>query len=171
MGIEQSDVYVTLKDRSQWRAGMTKEALGNEISERLEKLVPEVSGAISQPIQMRTNELIAGVRSDVAVLIYGRELETLTAIGEAVAAKVKRIAGAVDVRTEQVAGLRYLRIVPERGKLARYGLSVADVNQVTETMAVGHATGDVLEGERRFGSWSRRATASTVSSIPWHRCP
>ena len=64
---------------------------------------------------------------------------------------VRGIPGAVDVRVEQVAGLRYLRVVPDRGKLARYGLGVADINQITETLAVGHATGEVLEGERRFG--------------------
>jgi cobalt-zinc-cadmium resistance protein CzcA len=83
-------------------------------------------------------------------MIYGRDLDELTAIGDRVADAIRRIPGAVDVRVEQVAGLRYLRIVPDRGKLARYGLTVDDVNQITETMAVGHATGAVLEGERRF---------------------
>jgi cobalt-zinc-cadmium resistance protein CzcA len=151
MGIEQTDVYINLKDRGAWRSRLTKADVAKEISERLERLVPEVGGAISQPIQMRTNELIAGVRSDVAVLIYGRDLEELTALGDQVAAVVRAIPGAADVRVEQVAGLQYLRVVPERTKLARYGLSVADVNQITETMAVGHSTGEVLEGERRFG--------------------
>ncbi len=151
MGLEQSDVYIGLKPRENWRAGVTKEDLAKEISARLERLVPEIAGAISQPIQMRTNELIAGVRSDVAVLVYGSDMDQLTALGEKVAEVVRGIPGAVDVRVEQVAGLSYLRVVPERGKLARYGLSVADVNQITETIAVGHATGEVLEGERRFG--------------------
>jgi len=151
MGIEQSDIYIGLKDREAWRPGISKEDLAKDISARLEKLVPEVAGAISQPIQMRTNELIAGVRSDVAVLIYGTDLEELTALGDKVANIIRGIPGAVDVRVEQVAGLRYLRVVPERAKLARYGLSVTDINQITETMAVGHAAGEVLEGERRFG--------------------
>jgi len=151
MGIEQTDVYIGLKDRAAWRAGLTKEDLASEISARIEKYVPEVAGAISQPIQMRTNELVAGVRSDVAVLIYGTSLDELTTLGDKVANIVRKIPGAVDVRVEQVAGLRYLRIVPERSKLARYGLTIADINQVTETLAVGHASGEVLEGERRFG--------------------
>ncbi|MET0795451.1 MAG: CusA/CzcA family heavy metal efflux RND transporter [Polyangiaceae bacterium] len=150
MGLEQSDVYVSLKPRSAWPPGVTKAGIAERISERIDKDVPEIAGAISQPIQMRTNELIAGVRSDVAALIYGRDLEQLTALGERVADTIRRIPGAVDVRVEQVAGLRYLRIVPERGRLARYGLTVDDVNQITETIAVGHATGAVLEGERRF---------------------
>ncbi|HEY3256899.1 MAG TPA: CusA/CzcA family heavy metal efflux RND transporter, partial [Polyangiaceae bacterium] len=150
MGLEQSDVYVSLKPRDAWPPGVTKADIAEKISKRIDDDVPEIAGAISQPIQMRTNELIAGVRSDVAALIYGRDLEELTALGDRVAEAIRRIPGAVDVRVEQVAGLRYLRIVPERGKLARYGLTVDDVNQITETMAVGHATGAVLEGERRF---------------------
>lgn len=151
MGIEQTDVFINLKDRARWRPGLTKETLTKEISDKLERLVPEVAGAISQPIQMRTNELVAGVRSDVAVLVYGSDLDVLADLGDKVAAIVRQIPGAVDVRVEQVAGLQYLRLTPDRKKLARYGLSVADVNQVTETMAVGHSVGEVLEGERRFG--------------------
>jgi len=151
MGIDQSDVYIGLKDREAWRAGLTKAELADEISETIERAVPEVAGGISQPIQMRTNELVAGVRSDVAALLYGPDLDELTRLGERVASAVRGIPGAVDVRVEQIAGLRYLRVTPERAKLARYGLSVADINQLTETLAVGHPTGWVLEGERRFG--------------------
>jgi cobalt-zinc-cadmium resistance protein CzcA len=151
MGIEQTDVYIGLKDRSAWRRGLTKEAIGHEVSEALESAVPEVAGAISQPIQMRTNELIAGVRSDVAALIYGANLGELSSLGDRIARALKAVPGADDVRVEQIAGLRYLTIEPDRAKLARYGLTVADVNQITETIAVGHRVGDVLEGERRFG--------------------
>jgi len=131
--------------------GLTREALSREISDLVEARVPEISGSVSQPIQMRTNELVAGVRSDVAVLLYGPDLAVLARYGAQIGEIVRGIEGAVDVRVEQVAGLRYLRVVPDRGKLARYGLSIEDVNQITETMSVGHATGVVLEGERRFG--------------------
>jgi len=150
MGVEQSDIYVGLKPRDDWRSGVSKEDIGNEISERIERLIPEVAAGISQPIQMRTNELVAGVRSDVAAIIYGQDLDELLELGERAAALIQTIPGAEDVRVEQVAGLRYLRIAPDRAKLARYGLSVADVNQITETLAVGHESGEVLEGERRF---------------------
>ena len=101
--------------------------------------------AISQPIQMRTNELMAGIRSDVGVLIYGRELDVLARLGDEVAALVRKVPGAVDVRVEQVAGLQYLRVTPDRNRLARYGLTIEDVNQVTETLAVGSPVGHVLE--------------------------
>ncbi len=151
MGIEQTDVYISLKDRSAWRSGLSKETLAKEISEKLEEGIPEVAGALSQPIQMRTNELVAGVRSDVAILFYGADLDKLRVFAEKAAEHVRTISGAVDVRVEQVAGLRYLRVNPDRAKLARYGLSIEDVNQMTETMAVGARVGDVLEGERRFG--------------------
>jgi heavy metal efflux system protein len=151
MGIEQSDVYVGLKPRAAWRAGLDKEALAREISAAADEAVPEIAGAVSQPIQMRTNELVAGVRSDVAVIFYGPDLAQLKALGEKAAAALRKVEGAVDVRVEQSAGLRYLRVVPDRAKLARYGLTIEDVNQITETMAVGHEVGEVLEGERRFG--------------------
>jgi cobalt-zinc-cadmium resistance protein CzcA len=150
MGLEQSDVYIELKPREQWRPGVSKADIANEASARMERTVPEIAGAISQPIQMRTNELVAGVRSDVAVLVYGSDLEKLADLGEKIAATVRGVKGATDVRVEQVAGLKYLRIVPDRNKLARYGLTIADVNQVTETVAVGHRVGFVHEGERRF---------------------
>jgi cobalt-zinc-cadmium resistance protein CzcA len=151
MGMEQSDVYVTLKDRAGWRAGLTKEALAKQVAETAQRSVPEIAAAVSQPIQMRTNELVAGVRSDVAAIVYGPDLDQLAALGERIAGAIRRVPGAADVRVEQVAGLRYLRVVPDRARLARYGLTIEDVNQITETMAVGHAVGTVLEGERRFG--------------------
>lgn len=151
MGIEQSDVYIGLKDRGAWRKGLTKEQLAREISQAAEAAVPEIVGAVSQPIQMRTNELIAGVRSDVAVLLYGPDLDQLRSFGDKVADIVRQVPGAVDVRVEQVAGLKYLRVIPDRAKLARYGFTIEDINQITETMAVGYGAGEVLEGERRFG--------------------
>ncbi|HET8935042.1 MAG TPA: CusA/CzcA family heavy metal efflux RND transporter, partial [Polyangiales bacterium] len=151
MGMEQSDVYIALKDRELWRPGLLKEQLADEISKAVERAVPEVAGGMSQPIQMRTNELIAGVRSDVAVLFYGPDLDRLSALANTAAAAIRGIPGAVDLRVEQVAGLRYLRIVPDRAKMARYGFTIHDINQLTETMSVGHMVGEVLEGERRFG--------------------
>ncbi|MCU0655285.1 MAG: CusA/CzcA family heavy metal efflux RND transporter [Polyangiaceae bacterium] len=151
MSMSASDVYIGLKPRTQWRAGMTKEALGKEISEKAEDAVPEIGIGLSQPIQMRTNELVAGIRSDIALLLYGRDLDELLRLGNEAAEVIRKIPGAVDVRVQQVAGLRYLRIVPDRARLARYGLTIEDINQAAETLAVGHHVGDVLEGERRFG--------------------
>jgi cobalt-zinc-cadmium resistance protein CzcA len=171
MGIEQTDLYLGLKDRSAWRKGITKAEIGEEISEAVERAVPEVFGGISQPIQMRTNELVAGIRSDVAALVYGQDLERLSELGESLAAALRSVPGAVDVRVEQVAGLRYLSVEPDRNKLARYGLTIADVNQLVETMSVGHHVGDVLESERRFGIVVKTAHAfdgdlAALQSLP-----
>lgn len=173
MGVEQSDVYVGLKPRSEWRKHLSKEKITEEISAAMEKRVPEISAAVSQPIQMRSNELIAGIRSDVAVLIYGPDLEQLRQLADRVSKLVEKISGAEDVRVEQSTGLSYIRIEPDRGKLARYGLTVADVNQAAETIAVGYHAGDVLEGERRFGIFVRTALEyagdlDVLRSIPLH---
>jgi cobalt-zinc-cadmium resistance protein CzcA len=157
MGIEQSDIYVTLKPRNQWRSGLTKEALGQEVAEIVDKEVPEVAVAVSQPIQMRTNELIAGVRSDAAAQIYGPDLQKLQQIGRQVVAALKGVAGVADLRAEQGTGLTYLRIRPDRARLARYGLTIEDVNTVTETMAVGRTAGEVFEKDRRFAMVVRTA--------------
>jgi len=157
MGIEQSDVYITLKDRSTWRSGLTKQALGHEIAAAVERDVPEVAFSMSQPIQMRTNELIAGVRSDAAAQIYGPDLDTLQRLGRETAAALKPVPGVADLRPEQSTGLTYLRVRPDRARLARYGLTVDDVNTVTETMAVGRAAGEVFEKDRRFALVVRTA--------------
>jgi len=150
MGLESSDIYVLLTPRETWEPGVTKADVAEKVAQVVESS-PEVGGAVSQPIQMRTNELVAGVRSDVGILIYGRDLDELARLGKRIAEAVRKVPGAVDVREEQTLGLQYLRIRPDRNRLARYGLTVEDVNQVTETLAVGHGVGDVLEGERRFG--------------------
>ncbi len=150
MGIEQTDVFISLLDREQWRAGLTKEELSAEIAEVAEAAVPEVASAISQPIEMRTNELVAGIRSDVGIVIYGPDLTELGKIAADVGRAIGGIAGVVDLQIEQVAGLHYLRIVPDRRALERYELTIADVNLLAETLAVGHGSGVVLEGDRRF---------------------
>ncbi len=151
MGIEASDIYIVLEDPAKWPAGVSKESLGADIMAAVDEAVPEISGSMSQPIEMRTNELVAGIRSDVGILVYGTDLEQLADLGEKIASAIRGIPGVADLRVEQVAGLKYLRVTPDRAKLARYGLSIADVNQLTQTMAVGFPTGVVLEGERRFG--------------------
>ncbi|MBL8954805.1 MAG: efflux RND transporter permease subunit [Myxococcaceae bacterium] len=149
MSIEQSDVYVMLKPPGEWRDGVTKATLAEELERALERS-PEIGGAISQPIQMRTNELVAGIRSDIGILVYGTDLDELARLGDRVAAAVRDVPGAEDVRVEQTQGLEYLRVRPDRSRLARYGLTIADINQLTETLAVGHPVGHVLENERRF---------------------
>ncbi|MBL0216735.1 MAG: efflux RND transporter permease subunit [Myxococcales bacterium] len=150
MGIEQTDVYIQLHPPSTWRAGWVKEDVAQAVAKALEDNVPELSIGLSQPIEMRTNELVAGVKSDIAIEIYGGDLVELQQVAQRVATVVRRVPGAVDVRAEQGHGLSYLRITPDRGALAQHGLTVKDVNVLTEAMAVGHRAGIVREGDRRF---------------------
>jgi cobalt-zinc-cadmium resistance protein CzcA len=150
MGIEQTDVYIQLTPRDQWRAGWVKADIAEAVGEALETNVPELSIGLSQPIEMRTNELVAGVKSDIAIEIYGGDLVELQRVAQRVASVVRRVPGAVDVRAEQGHGLSYLRITPDRRALAQHGLTIKDVNTLTAAMAVGHRAGVVREGDRRF---------------------
>ncbi len=150
MGIEQTDVYIQLKPHDRWRDGLTKDELAEQISQAIAREVPEVSAALSQPIEMRTNELLAGARSDVVIQIYGPDLALLQKLGDRVATILREVSGAEDVRAAQAAGLGYMRIKPDRARLARYGLTVADVNILAEAMAAGRPAGVVFEGDRRF---------------------
>jgi heavy metal efflux system protein len=158
MGVEQSDIYILLEPRARWRAGKLKADLGREVAAVIDDVTPEIAYSISQPIQMRTNELIAGIRSDVAVSFYGEDLAELRRLGERGAEVLRKVAGAADVKVEQVAGQRYLRIIPDRVRLARHGLSIEDVNVLTESLAVGREVGQVFEGQKRFSLVVRYAT-------------
>lgn len=150
MGIEQTDVYIQFHAQDRWRRGLRKSDLAREIAEAVARDVPEVSAALSQPIEMRTNELLAGTRSDVVVQIYGPDLAMLQTLGDRAAAILKGIPGARDVRAAHGAGLGYVRIRPDRARLARYGLTVEDVNVLAEGIAAGRRAGVVFEGDRRF---------------------
>ena len=150
MGIEQTDVYIQLQPRDRWRDGWAKDDIARAVGDALEASVPELSIGLSQPIEMRTNELVAGVKSDIAIEIYGPDLAELQRIAQRVASIVRRVPGAVEVRAEQGHGLSYLRITPDRGALAQHGLTIQDVNTLTAAMAVGHRAGVMREGDRRF---------------------
>ena len=144
------DAYVMLKPRDQWPdPSKRKDALVEEI-QALVATVPGNNYEFSQPIQMRTNELISGVRSDVAVNLYGDDLDTLLRVGQRIAAVAGTVAGAADVRVEQVGGLPLLSIVPDRQALSALGLTVADVQATVATAIGGTVAGQLFEGDRRF---------------------
>ncbi|MGE3666599.1 MAG: efflux RND transporter permease subunit, partial [Steroidobacteraceae bacterium] len=166
-----SDGYVMIKDRAEWPdPAKPKADLVREIEERLEA-VPGNALEISQPIQLRFNELISGVRSDLGVKIYGDDLEQLLAAGNDVARVLARIEGADGVKVEQVAGLPVLSVEPNRASLYRYGLNVADVQDVLAAATGGAQAGQVFEGDRRFGIVVRlperlREDVSMLSRLP-----
>lgn len=145
-----SDGYVMLKDRSDWPdAGKSKAELLSEMEETLEN-VPGNAYEISQPIQLRFNELISGVRSDLGIKVYGDDLKQLLETGNAIAKLLNSVAGAADVKVEQVAGLPVLSVQANRAALYRYGLNVADVQDVLATALGGTEAGQIFDGDQRF---------------------
>ena len=149
MGVEISDIYLILKPRDQWRTAKTQSGLIGAIDAALEKAVPGIQFSYSQPIELRVQELIAGVRSDVAIAIYGEGLGTLKRLGDEVVKLVSAVPGAADTKAEQIAGTWYLRMVIDRDAISRYGINAADVLATVQAVA-GRTVGTYLEGERRF---------------------
>lgn len=144
-----ADTFVILRPRDEWPDSGKSKA---ELVAELEALVAKVPGnnyEFTQPIQMRFNELISGVRSDVAVKVYGDDLDTLMDTARAIEAAMSSVDGAADVRVEQTTGLPMLVVDPDREAVARLGLSVADVQQVVTTAIGGTEAGMLYEGDRR----------------------
>ena len=144
------DLFLMLKPRGEWPdPDKPKARLLAELQAALNR-VPGTSYEYAQPIQMRFNDLISGVRSDVAVKVFGDDLEVLTRLGQEIARSLSPVRGAADVKVEQVAGLPMLTVLPNRAALARYGLSVADVQTTIGIALGGKEAGQVFEGDRRF---------------------
>ncbi len=145
-----ADTYAIMRPRSEWPdPRKSKTSLVAEMAAIAEQ-VPGSRYEFLQPIQMRFNELIAGVRSEVAVKIYGDDLETLTDLGHRTEDLLQSIAGNADVQAEQVTGLPMLTVTPDRERLARYGLNVADIQATLATAVGGRQAGQIFEGDRRF---------------------
>jgi cobalt-zinc-cadmium resistance protein CzcA len=149
MGVETSDIYVILKDHGEWTTASTKEALVAAFNEALEREVPGNVLSYSQPIELRVQELIAGVRSDLAITLFGEDLDELRRIGADITRVVSGVRGAADVKLEQTSGLPFLRVKVRRDEIARYGINASQVLDVVQAMG-GRAVGEVLEGQRRF---------------------
>ncbi|HEY3519112.1 MAG TPA: CusA/CzcA family heavy metal efflux RND transporter, partial [Gammaproteobacteria bacterium] len=145
-----ADTFVILKERNEWPdPRKPKDVLLGEL-EALAARVPGNNYEFTQPIEMRFNELISGVRADVAVKVYGDDLSTLLALGGEIEAVLAGVPGGADVALEQMTGLPMLTVEPRRAVLARYGLDVADVQDVVATAVGGKAVGQIFEGDQRF---------------------
>ena len=145
-----ADTFLIMKPREQWPDPRKPKEVFLEELEALALAVPGNNYEFTQPIEMRFNELIAGVRSELAVKVFGDDLETLTELAEDIEAIVGGVSGAADVRTEQVTGLQTLTITPMRDRLAQLGLAIADVQATVATAVGGTPAGQVFEGDRRF---------------------
>ena len=149
MPMEVGDMIIILKDKKEWTSAKTKEELMEKMSEALEA-IPGAGTEFSQPIQMRFNELMTGVRSDVAVKIFGEDLDMLVSKGDEVLKLIQEVEGVTDAKTERIAGLPQITVRYNKDKLALYGLNVGDLNQVIRTGFAGEVAGVVYEGEKRF---------------------
>ncbi|MEJ7640133.1 MAG: CusA/CzcA family heavy metal efflux RND transporter, partial [Singulisphaera sp.] len=148
MGFEVSDVYLTLKPRERWRRAKTQDELVAEMVKVTETL-PGMRAVYSQPIELRINEMVAGIRADLGIKLFGEDLEVLKAKAAEIERVVKEVPGASEVTTEQITGLPVLRVEVDRQALSRYGVSAGQVLDAVGALG-GLAVGDVQEPDRRF---------------------
>jgi len=148
--VELGDMIVVLKDQSEWTSAHSREELANKISAILQENLPQASFGVQQPIQMRFNELMTGARQDVVVKIYGEDLDTLAVYAEKLGRLIQPVAGAQDLYIEKMTGLPQIMVAYNRANLARYGLSIQEVNRTVTAAFAGEGAGQVYEGEKRF---------------------
>jgi cobalt-zinc-cadmium resistance protein CzcA len=171
MGMELSDIFVGLKPREEWKTAKSKEELIELMAEAIGEGVPGVGVGFTQPIEMRFNELISGVRSDIGLKIFGDDLDVLRERGDAAARVLAAIPGARDVKVEQVAGLPVVRVKINRERVARYGINAADVLAAIEAAGAGRTVGKVFEGQRRFDLVVRVDSATTDGVADYANLP
>jgi len=148
-GPNEADPIVTLTPRSEWPEGWTQDDIAQRMRERLADL-PGVQIVMAQPISDRVDEMVTGVRSDVAVKVFGPDMEELRLLAEQIAAIAARVRGAQDFRIEKVSGQQYLQIEVNRQAIARHGFNVTDIRDFVEIAVGGKTATDVFEGEWRF---------------------
>ena len=148
MGVEISDIIVTLKPPSEWTVS-DKDELVDKMRQRLEAL-PGINFSFSQPIELRVEELISGSRSDVALQIFGEDLDEMAALGAKVVARLQKLEGARDVSLEAIGGVPYLNLEVDRQAASRYGIPPGEILELISTLFGQQPLSSVLEGERRF---------------------
>ena len=149
MSMEESDVIIKLKPKGEWVSAKSKDELADKFKEAL-SIIPGMEVEFTQPIEMRFNELITGVRADVAIKIFGEDLDILNKKANEIKKLIENVAGAADISVEKVVGLPQMSVKYNRSKIARYGLNIADLNRLISTGFSGATVGNVFEGEKRF---------------------
>jgi len=150
MSMEESDVIVKLKPKSEWVSASSKDELADKIKTAIEKQIPNMEIEFTQPIEMRFNELISGTRSDVAVKVFGEDLNVLARKAHEIKKAIANVEGASDVIIEKTEGLPQMTVRYDRSKIARYGLNISDLNDMIALGFAGKTVGNVFEGEKRF---------------------
>lgn len=146
MGLHQADVFVMLKPRSAWRPGLTKAQLQAEMEARLEERVPGMGFVFTQPMAMRLDELISGVRGDLAVKVFGDDPERNRRAAERIASIIRTVPGAAEVQVEATDGQGYLNVRMDRGAMARFGIPMEEMQEALETAVGGRPVSQVVDG-------------------------
>ena len=149
MSMEESDVIIVLKPKSEWVSAESKDELADKFKEAL-AVIPGMEVEFTQPIEMRFNELITGVRADIAIKIFGEDLEVLSDKANEIKSLIEGVEGASDITVEKVAGLPQMNVAYNRAKIARYGLNIADLNEMIAMGFAGKTVGNIFEGEKKF---------------------
>lgn len=170
MPIEACDLMVVLKDKDEWTSAETKEELAEKMGEAL-SVLPGVAIGFMQPIEMRFNELMTGSKQDVAIQIFGEDLDQLSATANDISRLIEPVAGVKDVYVETVTGLPQMQVIYDRARLAQYGLSVAEANRTLRTAFAGTTAGLLFDGEKRFDVVVRMDSASRRSEAVLQTLP
>lgn len=169
-GVDNADIYIGLKPKSEWKTTQDKEELVNKMAESLEH-IPGIIYSFSQPIGDMIDDLIAGIKADLGIKIFGEDLKTIDNLAAEIMAIVSDVPGAADIQKEQILGLPQLTIKLNRSIIARYGLNVEDIQEIIQTAIAGKIVTEVVEGTQRFGLVLRfpyrlRDTVEDIESIP-----
>jgi len=165
MAIEDADIMIVLKSNKEWVSADSRDELIKKMKNKL-SAITEAAFEFTQPIQLRFNELMTGVKTDVAVKIYGEDLDELFARANEAADMISGVEGASDIKVEQITGLPQYVIKYDRAKIARYGINIADLNELVRTSFAGKSAGVIFEGERRFDLVVRLDSAYRNNIIP-----
>lgn len=166
-----SDVYIILKPRSQWPdPGKPKSVVLNSVQAALQR-VPGINFELSQPIQLRFNELLAGVKSDVGIKVFGDDTATLRDVADEIGEVITSVDGIVDVKVEQTSGQPVVTVSPDRDAVARYGVKVSDIHQTVVAAVIGRICGQIYEGTLRYPLVLRFPEAFRASPAALERLP
>ncbi len=149
MSMEESDVIIVLNPKSEWTSASSKDELADKFKEAL-SVIPGMEVEFTQPIEMRFNELITGVRADIAIKIFGEDLDILAKKGNEIGKLIEKVPGAADISVEKIAGLPEMSVKYDRAKIARYGVNIQQLNDMLSMGFSGKTVGNVFEGEKRF---------------------
>ena len=150
MSMEESDVIIKLKPKGEWTSAESKDELADKFKEALSNEIAGVDFEFTQPIEMRFNELITGVRADLAIKVFGEDLDVLYRKALEIEKAIQNIEGAADISVEKTAGLPQMSVKYDRQKIAKYGMNIEDLNKVITMGFAGMPAGTVFEGEKQF---------------------